>query len=95
MCSLDIVKSLVAAGAELEAKTDDGSTALYIASYKGFHSIVTFLLGKPIYCPILARLNYLKIDSGSDVNTENNRAWSPLLVAAAKGHVQVAFVLSE
>ena len=41
---LDLVKYLVAAGADKEQRDNSSGTALYIASYKGYTSIVKWLL---------------------------------------------------
>ena len=60
-----------------KATTDDGSTALIIASQNGHADVVSLLLGK----------------EGVDVNQATNDGRTPLYIASWKGHSEVVSML--
>jgi ankyrin repeat protein len=79
--NLEIVKTLVAANADINAPAppcDYGETALQHASEKGHFHIVKYLLEK-----------------GADVNSKDNAGQIPLSLAVQNGHETVAQLLLE
>lgn len=80
---------MIGFGAQVDSKTEIGSTALYIAAANGHIDIVEV---EVTYKPLLIRFAQLLIKSGAYVNSKKHNGVTPLYIAAQKGHIDVAKV---
>ena len=95
-----IVELLIARGAEVNAKDNEGKSPLSWAAEKGHEEAIKLLIAKGADISLhlavrlgdVARVRSL-IEDGADVNDENTGGETPLYVAAAKGHKEVAELL--
>ncbi|CAD7698544.1 unnamed protein product [Ostreobium quekettii] len=108
---LDVVETLIAAGADVDSTRDDGATPLCAAAEKNHAGVVLALLradakvDKPKtsgITPLLAasRSGYVEvvqslIRAGADVNLEQNTGTTPLMAASWEGHADVVSVLLD
>jgi len=72
-----IVKMLLAVGADVNQAEEDGRTPLFTASWEGHVEVVKLLLAAP----------------GIDVNLANNNGWTPLYWASRNGKTEVVKLL--
>jgi len=91
-------ESLLQVGADIEARTKKGSTALIVSAARGHTSLVEILLKQGakvnarnryddtalLLCATMGDVKCMKllIDSGADVNSKNMHGWSPLARSA-------------
>jgi ankyrin repeat protein len=106
---LDMVKLLLANGADIEQKCNDGQTAMHWASMKGYHPIVKALIGAKgsVTAEDIAQytpLHYAKsretamtlINGGANVEALNDWKQTPLHTAASMGnHTVVRYLLAK
>ncbi len=106
--SLDAVKLLVQAGAELAAKDKKGRTALTYAKQGKFKRVVAYLeaayekrdaaaeltLREAAATGTLYRVKAL-LEAGADVEQADEHGQTPLMVAVTAGHVEVVKMLCE
>jgi ankyrin repeat protein len=104
--SLDAVKLLVQAGADLAAKDKKGRTALTYAQQGKFKRVVAYLeaayekrdaageltLHEAAATGTLYRVKAL-LEAGADVEQSDERGQTPLMFAVAAGHVEVVRML--
>ncbi|PIA69629.1 ankyrin repeat domain-containing protein [Pseudomonas sediminis] len=96
------VKALLVAGAELEARTRHGRTALHLACLSGNHHIVKFLISvganiaaidedgnTPIHMAVEGSNSSIKLllDAGAQIDPINNERKTPLIFACEIGKV--------
>ncbi len=74
---IDLVRQLLAEGADVNVQNNNGNTALMNAAFRGYADIVRLLLASP-------RI---------DVNPQNNGGKTALIYAAAVGHTDVVRLL--
>ena len=107
----EAVKRLLDQGADINKAMDDGTTPLYIASYKGHVEVVRFLAerGADInkadnggWSPLLiasqnghAEVVSILVDGGADINQVEGEGATPLLIASVYDHVEVVRILTE
>jgi len=105
----DILERLLSAGANTNARNDDGWTPLHLAAHKGHASVVDQLLkagadidakDKKGYTPLFfaageGHVAIVKrlIDDGADQSTVDTDGMSPLLIALKEGHNDIAELL--
>jgi len=104
------VKSLLAAGAEVDAKDEKGITALLYASSEGHPQTVEALLdaGAEVDAPandgmtalmVVAKGNteiaQALLDAGADVEARTQRGVTPLMVAVATGNTKIVQILLD
>ena len=105
----EVVETLIAAGAYVEAKDKDGWTPLHLAAWNGRDSIVEMLLAAdadvdartnagwtPLYWA--ARKGHdsiveILLAAGADVDARSNDGWTPLHLAAQHGHDSIVEIL--
>lgn len=106
--SLDAVKVLVQAGAELGAKDKKGRTALTYAKEAKFKRVVAYLeaayeqrdaageltLREAAATGTVYRVKAL-LESGADIEQSDEHGETPLMLAVAAGHVEVVRMLCE
>lgn len=109
--NLDQVKSLIEQGADIEAKTDNGSTPLHWAAASGHTDVANLLLEKgadieakdrggwtPLHWAAAngqTDIANLLLEKGADIDAKTNDGKTPLHLAAYKGHTAVAEMLIE
>jgi hypothetical protein len=102
---INVVKSTINAGADVNAKMSDGMTSLMYASLGGHQDIVLVLLVKGadvkdktnngvsslMYASLGGHLGIVRalIASGADINAKNNDGWTALMIASMGGHSEV------
>jgi ankyrin repeat protein len=100
---LCVVKLLLEAGAKVDAKEEDGETALFYAVRSGNIALVQCLLdhGADVntwahdWCPLFSSLraggemSKLLIEKGADVDTPNSKGTSALSLAALNAHADI------
>ena len=107
----EIVEVLLAKGADVHAKRDDGWTALLMASQNGHPEIAEALLAKG--ADVNAKTNgghtaliqaaqnghtdiaETLLAKGADVNAKRNDGATALILAAQKGHTEIVQLLKE
>jgi len=107
---IEAVKQHLAAGADVNAKTGDGTTPLHYAAAKGSKEVAELLIaegadvnakgnigGTPLHTA--TRGNHkevaeLLIAEGADVDAKDNIGGTPLHLAAREGHMEVAELLT-
>jgi len=105
---VDIIKSLIAAGADLDMRTIDGVSPLMIAIRGGHTDTARMLLASgaainklsrgnsPVFEAVKLRdrdLLALLLDSGGDVNFRDHGGATPLIYAAYLGYTEIASFL--
>ena len=107
----ELVKFLIANGANINAKSRKGSTALIIASVQKHKEVIKLLLryGADInskfnngntalsFASFLGNTKIVKllIDNGANINTKSNDGSTPLIFASIKGHKEIVKLLLE
>ncbi|KAH9052614.1 ankyrin repeat-containing domain protein [Lactarius vividus] len=108
---LDVVRSLLDGGSDVD-ETDSGRrTALWVASGKGRLEVAKLLIERGAYVDSRSRAGWtplqnatyygylevtrLLLDHGADVNAQNRRRSTPLHVASSEGHLQICMLLVE
>ena len=107
----ELIKLLIEAGANVNAKENDGRTPLMCAADKGHSEIVKLLIENG--ADVNAKNNYghtslmcaagkghteivkLLIEKGANVNAKNNYGRTPLMYAADEGHTETVKLLIE
>ncbi len=108
---IDIIRLLLANGADITAKDVDGDTPLHWAAYAGHTGIATVLIerGAPVEAlnkrsdaPIhyAARRGHIEIvvlliENGADVNAQNHGGETPVLRASLGNHIGIARILID
>ena len=106
---VDIVKGMLAAGANKDKADDHGSTPLFIAARKGHIEVVNALIvaradlnkamnngATPLF--IAARKGHIEVVNAliaarADLNKARDNGATPLIIAAWKGHIQAVNAL--
>ena len=104
-------ESLLQLGADIEARTNKGSTALIVAAARGHTSLVELLLNQGakvnaqnryddtalLLCATLGDVKCMNqlIANGANVNSKNMHGWSPLSRCARYGHLPALRTLVE
>lgn len=107
--SLDIVDSLINAGAKIDKRYEDGSTLLHCAIMPGNDEILKLLLkeGISVNCkddlgntPLMIAVNLallnvvaILITEGANINARNNDMNTPLTLASMEGHTEIVRLL--
>ena len=104
--SIEAVKQHLAAGAEVNAKDEDGYTPLYAVAGGGHKEIAVLLIANgadvnaknkygetPLHCAATKGIAELLIAKGADVNAKDEVESTPLHTAALNGHKEVAELL--
>ncbi|XP_064642826.1 ankyrin-3-like isoform X2 [Lineus longissimus] len=107
----NVVTLLLDRGADIETKTNRGSTPLYLASQNGHENVVTLLLDRGAdietkenlgFTPLLIasqngheNVVTLLLDRGADIETKTNRGFTPLSIASLNGHENVVTLLLD
>lgn len=102
---LDMIKSYLQSGVEVNSKNDQDETPLHIASASGRTRAIELLLSEGADLEINDRDGMtslhravkkghthtveLLISKGADVNTKNNEGWTPLHTAVKEGHIKI------
>jgi len=108
---LEAVKTLLQRGANIDATTQYGDTALHWAAVKGHFNVVTFLLendaspnvkAMSLYTPLMvaAQKGFIGIvnallDKGAAIDVQNKEGSTVLLSAACSGNINVVNVLLD
>jgi uncharacterized protein len=107
---VDAVNVLLDKGADVNLATKDGSTALLVASNRGYPDIVAQLLKHGAKVDVAVEsttalmcacvngytdIAYLLIDAGIDIGASNTMGWTPLLQAAERGCYKILERLIE
>jgi len=106
---IDIVKTLLSSGADINVANNDGWTPLFIASTGGLIDIVKTLLSSGAninlanndgYTPLHMASGESLIDivktllsSGANTNLANNDGWTPLHMASYNGRIEIVKTL--
>ena len=106
--SIRAVKQHLAAGAEVNAKDEDGCTPLYAVAGGGHKEITLLLIAKgadvnaknkygetPLHCAATKGIAELLIAKGAEVNAEDEVESTPLHTAALNGHKEVTELLID
>ena len=109
--NLEIVRKLVAAGADVNARTNEGDSALAIAAGRGHTDVVRAFLNKGAAVndkasngatPLCAAAGKGNVEivrdliaAGADVNAKTNEGDSALVIAAGRGHTDVVRALLD
>ena len=89
-CATDIIKTLIDKGADVNAKNNNGETALFLVARQ------RRVFSTPdINKTIVGNTIKLLIDKGADVNATNNNGETALMVAASKYNYIGAKILLE
>ena len=92
-----VIRLLVKRGARIEAKDKNGETPLHRACTKGLPKVVKLFLdlnaSKCQLCKLFNSTAVIQLPLCIDVKETDNYGWSPLHIAAAKGHDEVITVL--
>jgi ankyrin repeat protein len=109
--NLIVVNDIIKKGADVNARGDDGGTALMLASQDGHTDVAKLLIEKG--ADVNARKNdgvtililasqdghtdvaKLLIEKGADVNARSNKGGTALILASKGGHIDVAKLLIE
>ncbi|KAH9056330.1 ankyrin repeat-containing domain protein [Lactarius vividus] len=108
---LDVVRSLLDRGSDVD-ETDSGRrTALWAASWKGRFEVARLLIERGAYvdsrsrtgwtplqnasCVGCLKVTRLLLDHGANVNAKNRHQWTALHVASSEGHLQICMLLVE
>ena len=105
------VKSLIAAGAHVNAKDKHGETPLHVAAVRGYQKIASMLIiesadvnaidGRGLTPLHAAALNGQKeavellIDKGADLSAKNENGVTPLQMASQNGHQSIVELLQK
>ena len=108
---LDEVKKALDAGANVNAKGDDGNTALIFAGYNGHTESVKLLLNRGADVNAKNNTGYTALiwasekghkyivekllEEGADVNAKANIGWTALSLAKDRGHTEIVAMLEE
>ena len=92
-----VIRLLVKRGARIEAKDKNGETPLHRACTKGLPKVVKLFLdlnaSKCLLCELAKLIVVIDLSLRIDIKETDNYGWSPLHIAAAKGHDEVITVL--
>ena len=107
----DEVKRLIEAGADVNAQSKKGVTALMLASLMGHPEVAKLLIEAGADVNEKEKLGVtalmltsgqghpdvakLLIKAGADVNEKDNEGWTALMGASGQGHTEVAELLKE
>lgn len=101
----DIVKALLAAEADIDAVNKHGDTARSLAAIRGYHNIKKLLDDAPrreytradtiwdavLYGDVTAIVRHIK--SGANINAQNDKGETPLILAAARDDGEIVALL--
>jgi ankyrin repeat protein len=108
---IETVKLLLEKGADIEAKTSNGRTTLYVAASNGHEAVVRLLLEKGANTEAVNKNKWtalhaaasngheavvrLLLEKGANTEAEHENGWTALHVAASNGHEAVVRLLLE
>ena len=106
---VDKIQSLIAAGADVNAKAKNGASLLHIALIQGHEDVAALLISKgadihatmtdgttPLHFAVMRNCKEIVnflLDDGADVNAMGTNLGSPLHIAANTGYVEIAEML--
>ena len=82
----DAIKALIDGGVDINNVNNNGETAVFLVS-RGFN--------RPLSPPLSAQILKLLINSGANVQLENEQGQSPLWIATLNGNLNLVYLLLE